>query len=147
MIRQCRPLCAKSFAPSSAKAMNTPVALPSLAVLAASLYLLNLLLLPGMAFGVLVWLWATRRRDASSVDRSHLDNALRGSLLAGTMLVGVALFILIPGGFGHPATWVALILYLVTFHAAFVLVGVLMLVKALAAQPFCFPLVGVRDES
>ncbi len=147
MIRRCRPPCAKSFAPSSAKAMNEPAAVPSLAVLASSLYLLNLLLLPGLAFAVLVWLWATRRSNASAVDRSHLDNAVRGSLLAGVMLAGVSLLILALGGFGQAATWVALILYVVTIHAALVLVGVLMLVKALAAQPFRFPLVGVNDES
>ena len=146
MIRRCRPPCAKSFAPSSAKAMNEPAAVPSLAVLASSLYLLNLLLLPGLAFAVLVWLWATRRSNASAVDRSHLDNAVRGSLLAGVMLAGVSLLILALGGFGQAATWVALILYVVTIHAALVLVGVLMLVKALAAQPFRFPLVGVSDE-
>ena len=146
MIRRCRPPCAKSFAPSSAKAMNESAAVPSLAVLASSLYLLNLLLLPGLAFAVLVWLWATRRRNASPVDRCHLDNAVRGSLLAGVMLAGVSLLILALGGFGQAATWVALILYVVTIHAALVLVGVLMLVKALAAQPIRFPLVGVRDE-
>jgi uncharacterized membrane protein len=42
---------------------------------------------------------------------------------------------------------VVLILYVVTVHAAFVLIGVLMLVQALAGQPFRFPLVGVNDES
>ena len=107
--------------------MTSPAAVPSLAVVAASLYLLNLLLLPGLAFGVLVWLWAVRRRNASAVDRSHLDNAVRGSLLAGVMLAGVSLLILALGGFGQAATWVALILYVVTIHAALVLVGVLML--------------------
>ncbi len=127
--------------------MTSPAAVPSLAVVAASLYLLNLLLLPGLAFGVLVWLWAVRRRNASPVDRAHLDNAVRGSLLAGVMLAGVSLLILALGGFRQAATWVALILYAVTVHAALVLVGVLMLVKALAAQPFRFPLVGVNDES
>ena len=47
---------------------------------------------------------------------------VRGSLLAGVMLAGVSLLILALGGFRQAATWVALILYAVTVHAALVLV-------------------------
>ena len=127
--------------------MNEPSGLPPLAVQAAALYLLNLLLLPGLAFAALLYLWWRNRVAASPLDRGHLANAVRGSLLAGAMLVGVTLLILLLGGFGQPSTWVVLILYVVTFHAAFVLIGVLMLVRALADQPFRFPLVGVKHES
>ncbi|WP_130414195.1 hypothetical protein [Fluviicoccus keumensis] len=127
--------------------MNEPFELPPLAVQAAALYLLNLLLLPGLAFAALLVLWWRNRLSASLLDRGHLANAVRGSLLAGAMLVGVTLLILLLGGFGQASTWVVLILYAVTVHAAFVLIGVLMLVRALAGQPFHFPLVGVKDES
>ena len=127
--------------------MNEPSGLPPLAVQAAALYLLNLLLLPGLAFAALLYLWWRNRVAASPLDRGHLANAVRGSLLAGAMLVGVTLLILLLGGFGQPATWVVLILYVVTVHAAFVLIGVLVLVRALSGQPFHFPWVGVKDAS
>jgi len=114
-----------------------------LAIWAAALYLLNLLILPGLAFAVLAWLWATRRRAAAPVARAHLDSAFRGSVLAGAMLVFVTLGILLLGGFSQPGTWVFLIIYFVTAHAALVLIGVLALVRALNRQPFYFPLAGV----
>ena len=110
-------------------------ATPRPAVSAAVLYLLNLLLLPGLAFLLLARLWWTRRNAATAVERSHLDAAFYGSLLAGSTLAGAAGLILAIGGVQRPGAWVALILCLVTGHAAFVLAGVLMLVRALVDQP------------
>lgn len=120
-----------------------PTPSAQLAVWAAALYLLNLLILPGLAFAVLAYLWATRRRAVAPFVRTHLDSAFRGSVLAGAMLVFVTLGILLLGGFSQPGTWVFLIIYFVTAHAALVLIGVLALVRALNQQPFYFPLAGV----
>lgn len=107
-----------------------------LAITAQSLYLANLLILPGIAFAVLVWLWFTRRKTAGPVARNHLDLAFFGSLLAGVLLVCVNILILLLGGFGNPVTWVVLILYFTTAHAALVLAGMVALTRALAGQHF-----------
>jgi hypothetical protein len=118
--------------------------LSQLAIRAEALYLVNLLVAPGLAFALLIFMWMKWRRDADVVVRSHLDSALRGSVLAGVMLVAVTLGILGLGGFSSPGTWVFLIIYFVTIHAALVLVGVIGLVRALNNQPFYFPCAGLR---
>ena len=115
-----------------------------LAITASVLYLLNLLLLPGLAFAALALLWWRQRDAADAMTRSHLESAFRGSLLAGVLLVCVAGAIVLLGGLGNPATWVVLILYVTTAHAALVLAGVIALTRAMAGQPFRFPLVGAR---
>lgn len=117
-----------------------------LAITAQSLYLANLLILPGIAFAVLVWLWFTRHKTAGPVARNHLDLAFFGSLLAGVLLVCVNILIVLLGGLGNPATWVVLILYFTTAHAALVLVGMVALTRALAGQTFRLPLPGVRGR-
>lgn len=117
-----------------------------LAITAQSLYLANLLILPGIAFAVLVWLWLTRRKIAGPIARNHLDLAFFGSVLAGVLLVCVNILILLLGGFGNPSTWVVLILYFTTAHAALVLAGMVALTRALAGQPFLLPLPGERGR-
>jgi hypothetical protein len=117
-----------------------------LAIRAQALYLINLLIAPGLAFVVLAVLWLRQRRNADAVTRSHLDSALRGSVLAGVMLIAVTLGILGLGGFSRPGTWVFLIIYFVTIHAALVLAGVIGLVRAMGGQPFYFPGAGVRPS-
>lgn len=117
-----------------------------LAITAQSLYLANLLILPGIAFAVLCWFWFTRRKTAGPVARNHLDTAFFGSLLAGVLLVCVNILIVLLGGLGNPATWVVLILYFTTAHAALVLAGMVALTRALAGQMFHLPLPGVRGR-
>lgn len=129
--------------------MDTPARSRQLAITAATLYLLNLLLLPGLAFAALAILWWKQRRHAGMAGKvdvlagSHLESAFRGSLLAGVLLLGVTAAIALLGGYANPGTWVVLIIYFVTAHAALVLAGVVALTRALASQPFRFPLAGI----
>ena len=113
-----------------------------LAVAAESLYLANLLLVPGVAFAVLVWLYLTRRRAAPPLAASHLDQTLSASLWAGVLLVGVNGAILLVGGYDGPNVWTVVILYFTIFHSMLVLLGILGLAKALAGQCWRYPLVG-----
>ena len=113
-----------------------------LAVTAETLYLLNLLLLPGLAFVLLWWLYRRHCATAGALAANHLQQALVGSLWAGGLLLVVTLAASLLGGLHNPGTWVFLILYFTTCHASLVLLGVLGLVKAMTGQPYRYPLIG-----
>ena len=103
---------------------------------------MNLLLAPGVAFLALVWLYRRHAASAPPLAVTHLRETVSASLWAGALLVAVNLGILALGGYGEAGTWVAVVLYFVTCHAALVLLGALGLARAMAGQPFRFPLVG-----
>jgi hypothetical protein len=54
----------------------------------------------------------------------------------------VNLGIVLLGGYRSPHTWMVLIIYFTTCHATLVLLGVLGLSRAMAGQPFRYPLIG-----
>lgn len=114
----------------------------SLAVAAEALYLVNLLLLPGLAFMALLWLYSKHGNTAPPLARCHLRQTLAASLWAGVLLIVANGLILALGGYAASGTWVVLVLYFVTCHAALVLLGVLGLAKAMAGQPYRYPLLG-----
>ena len=117
----------------------------NLAVLAEALFLINLLLAPGIAFAILLWLWLRYKDSAPPLARRHLKQATFVSLWGGLLIVSLtALFILV-GGLHWEYTWVAVILYFTCIHSTLVLFGMYALIKALAGQPWRFPLIGPRD--
>ena len=117
----------------------------NLAVLAEALFLANLLLAPGIAFAILLWLWLRYKDEAPPLARQHLKQATFVSLYGGLLIVSlIALFILI-GGLAHEYTWVAVILYFTCIHSTLVLFGMFGLIKALAGQTWRFPLIGPRN--
>ncbi len=117
------------------------------AVIAESLYLANLLIAPGVAFLGLLCLW--RRADVRTLPlaRQHLRQTLAASLWAGVLLVGLSAIILLVGGFASMWSWFAVILYFIVFHSTLVLCGMVGLSRALAGQPYRFPLVGPGDPT
>ena len=124
--------------------MNTSAR--DIAVWAESLFLANLLVAPGLAFLALWWL--SKRPGADEpLARGHCRQTMAASIFAGVLLVIVNLLIIIMGGYDQPSTWVVVILYFTTCHSALILLGVLGLVKALAAQPYRYPMLGalVKD--
>jgi len=114
----------------------------SLAVWAQLLYLANLLILPGVAFAMLFWLWLRHRRSAPSLARCHLRQTVVASLWAGVLLVLVSGVLLYAGGFTAPYTWVVVILYFTLGHTTLVFLGIAGLAKAMAGHAFRYPLVG-----
>lgn len=114
----------------------------SLAVMAEVLYLTNLLLLPGVAFVVLLVLYRRHGKTAPPLARCHLRQTLAGSLWAGVLLIVANGLIVLFGGYHAPGTWVILVLYFTTCHASLVLLGVLGLSKAMAGQRYRYPLLG-----
>ncbi len=112
------------------------------AVAAEVLYLTNLLLVPGLAFVVLLGLYLRERQSAPPLARCHLVQTVSASIWAGVMLVVVNLLIVVLGGYDSPNTWMIVIIYFTTVHATLVLLGTLGLARAMAGKHYHYPLVG-----
>jgi hypothetical protein len=118
----------------------------TLAVWAESLYLLNLLLVPGIPFAVLVWLYFKHRADAPPLAVCHLRQTIDGSLWAAMLLGVVTAIVVAISDFDSEATWVVIITYFVCFHSTLVMLGIIGIAKAMAGQKFVYPLIGTRCD-
>ena len=116
----------------------------SLAVWAEALYLGNLLLAPGLAFGVLAWLWWRHKDTAPPLARQHLHQATMVSLVGGVLIVCLSGAWVALGGLHSAWTWVVVLTYFVCIHGTLVLLGMFALTKAMAGQPWRYPLIGPR---
>ncbi len=121
---------------------DTPPPGQGLAIAAESLYLINLLLLPGLGFLLLLWLYFRYRNSAPPLALGHLRQTVSASLCAGALLVFANLLIVVLGGYQAAWTWVIVILYFTTAHTTLVLLGIFGLARALAGQAYRYPLVG-----
>lgn len=118
----------------------------SLAVIAESLFVANLTVAPVAAFGVLAWLWLTRRQTVPPLARQHLDQAFHVSLRGGALLVIACAVIIFEGGLDWPWTWIVVVTYFTAIHSTLVICGCLALAKAMAGKKYRFPLIGPRNE-
>lgn len=121
---------------------DDPIPGQGIAVAAEALYLVNLLLLPGLGFLGLLWLYGRCRDDAPPLAQGHLRQTLSASLWAGALLVFANLLIIALGGYYAAWTWVIVILYFTTAHTTLVMLGIVGLARALAGQPFRYPWIG-----
>mgnify|MGYP000258266817 CR=1 FL=1 len=121
---------------------DTGVPGQAIAVAAEILYLVNLLLLPGLAFIALLVVYFRHIKPAPALARCHLRQTLSASLWAGGLLLLANASILLLGGYRSPNTWMVVIIYFTTCHATLVLLGVMGLAKAMAGQCYRYPLVG-----
>ena len=122
--------------------MSSDPGRPIVAVQAEALYLINLLLAPGLAFLLLLVLFHRHRDSADLLVRGHVRQAFAASLLAGLLLAVVPALISLAGDLRRPGTWMGLLLYFVCCHATLILLGVLGLARALAGKPYTYPLLG-----
>lgn len=118
----------------------------NLAVLAEALYLANLLLVPGIAFVILLWLWLRNKDSAPPLARQHLKQTTFVSLYGGTLIVALSALFLAIGGLHWEWTWVVVIMYFTCVHSTLVMFGMFGLAKALAGQVWRFPLIGPALE-
>lgn len=114
----------------------------SLAVTAQSLYLLNLMLAPGLAFVLLVLLYGFNRGRADALAMNHLSQTVGVSLVGGALIVVASAVLLLLGGLDSGYIWMVVILYFTFIHSSLILMGVMGLVKAMAGQHYVFPLIG-----
>jgi uncharacterized Tic20 family protein len=117
-----------------------------LAVAAEALFLVNLMLAPGLAFLGILWLWLKRRRDAPPLARCHIEQTFEASIWAGMLLVVATGAVIGLGGFQSVWTWVIVILWFTCVHSTLILLGVWGLVKAMGGKGFVYPIVGKRCE-
>jgi hypothetical protein len=129
-------------------ATREPAEIPGyrLAVAAESLYLVNLMLAPGLAFMPLAWLWLKHRRDAAPLARCHLEQTFWVSLIGGTAIVVAIALVIAAGGLDWAWTWVIVVLYFTLIHSTLIMFGMVGLAKALSGKPYVYPLVGRRCD-
>ena len=113
-----------------------------LTVVAEALFLANLLVAPGIAFGVLLWLWQKHKASAPPLALQHLKQATFVSLWGGILIVSLTAFFLAVGGLYWEWTWVVVILYFTCIHSTLVMFGMFGLAKAMAGQGWRYPLIG-----
>ncbi|MCP5160784.1 MAG: hypothetical protein H6999_08005 [Hahellaceae bacterium] len=111
----------------------------ALAVKAASWYLVNLLLLPGIAFLVLFRLYLRHGSgNPAGLGVNHVRQAFWMSILGGSLvLLGSGGILLLMGN--SPDMWATLIVYFTIVHSSFVMWGVLALAWAMAGKSVLFP--------
>jgi uncharacterized Tic20 family protein len=120
---------------------------PQLAVVAEALFLINLMLLPGIAFIALMVLWARNKDHADPLVRNHLRQTGWTCVWGGLLLVCISVAILLLGGFDNPWTWVIGILYFVLVHAGLILLGVMGLSRAINGRSWRYPVFGPREHA
>jgi uncharacterized membrane protein len=113
-----------------------------LAVTAESLYLINLLVLPGIGFLILVYVYYKNRNRCPPLAGCHLQQTLTASLWGGLLLVVANALIILLGGYTAPMTWTIVILYFTICHSTLVMLGMIGLAKALAGRIYIYPLLG-----
>ena len=117
-----------------------------LAVVAASLFVVNLTLAPGIAFALISWLWLRQRHNAPLLARNHINQAFHVSLRGAALLLIACAIIIIGGGFNQPWTWVMVVIYFTCIHSTLVVCGCLAMARAMSGQSYRFPLIGVPHE-
>ena len=118
----------------------------SLAVAAESLYLVNLMLAPGLGFVAIAWLWFKQRGTAPALARCHLDQAFWVSLWGGALIVVACAGFIWLFGLDSEWTWTYVIMYFTCIHSTLIMFGILGLAKAMAGQPYVYPLIGRRCD-
>ena len=114
----------------------------SLAIIAESLYLVNLLLAPGLAFVLLLAIYLVKKHSASPLALNHLSQATGVSFLGGALIVVVVALFVVFGGHDSAYTWMAVLFYFTFVHSSLIMMGVFGLIKALNGQHFSYPLLG-----
>jgi len=114
----------------------------TLAVASEAIYLVNLMLAPGLAFLVLCVVWWRFHRSAPPLARCHLAQTMSASLWAGALLVAANGLIIAIGGYDAPGTWVVVVLYFTACHSSLIFFGAVGLARAMSGRTYRFPLVG-----
>ena len=120
-----------------------------LAVLAESLYVANLLILPFAAFLALVIVFLMKHGSAPPLGRSHLEQTIAASIGIAIMFFACAGIIILLRSWGlqDVGVWMIVVIVFTIIHATMVLFGVLGLAKAMAGKCWRYPLFGTALPS
>lgn len=105
-----------------------------LGIKAQAWYLVNLLLLPGIGFFILVvYAYAYKKNDESAFAVGHAKGALIASIVGGlSIVVGCfSLWFLVAD---PQNAWPLIILYFTVMHSTFILWGILNIARAMAGK-------------
>ena len=116
----------------------------SLAVLAESLYVANLLILPFVAFILLCVIFLKKYRNAPALARSHLEQTMSASISIAVMFFAAAVIVMLlkMWGLEDVTVWMIVVIVFTIIHATMVLLGVLGLAKAMAGKCWRYPVFG-----
>jgi hypothetical protein len=116
----------------------------SLAVIAESLYVANLLILPFLAFFALVFLFFRQHGSAPPLARSHLEQTLSASIGIAIMFFACAVVVMLLKylGLEEVGLWMIVVIVFTIIHATMVLFGVLGLAKAMSGKCWRYPVFG-----
>lgn len=114
------------------------------AVLVESLYVANLLILPGLAFLALLYLFITKHNSLPALAKSHLDQTMSACVwIAVMILVGsTSVMVMRYAGVEDVTLWMIVVIVFTILHASMVFMGILGLAKALSGKCFHYPVVG-----
>lgn len=113
----------------------------NLAILAETLFLSNLLLIPVIPFLVLLSLFMKHKIQPDSLAFNHIRQTFIASLWAGFFIVIVAALFYFLSNVSAAATWTIIITYFTCIHSLFVMYGIYGLSKAMAGQKVKFPFI------
>jgi hypothetical protein len=116
----------------------------SLAVLAESLYVANLLILPFLAFIILGLIFLKKHGNAPPLAQSHLAQTISASIGIAVMFIAAAGIVLLlkMWGMEDVVVWMIVVIVFTIIHATMVLFGVLGLAKAMAGKCWRYPVFG-----
>jgi uncharacterized Tic20 family protein len=114
------------------------------AILAESLYIANLLILPVIAFIILVLLFLKRHGKLPPLAQSHLEQTISAGIWIAVMVFvgGMTIMVMSMLGTEDVTLWVIVVILFTIMHATMVLLGVLGLAKALSGKCWRYPVVG-----
>ena len=113
----------------------------SIAMMAETLFLANLLLIPIIPFLFLVYLFSKYRNQKDSIAYIHISQTLTASIFAGIFIVLIAAGFYFFSTTSTAITWTIIITYLTCVHSVFVMLGIYGLSKAMSGQIVKFPLI------
>jgi len=115
-----------------------------LAILAESLYVANLLIIPVLGFIILGFVFLKRHGTAPPLAQSHLEQTIAASIGIAVMFIAFTGIIMLLRMWGLEAVgvWIIVVIVFTIIHATMVLFGVLGLAKAMAGKCWRYPLFG-----
>ena len=102
------------------------------------------MLLPGLAFLILLYLFISRHKSLPPLAKSHLEQTMSACVwIAFMLLVGSSsIFAMSYAGVEDVTLWMIVVIVFTMIHASMVFLGIFGLAKALAGKCYRYPIVG-----
>lgn len=123
---------------------DSPLSGKDFAVLVESLYVANLLILPGLAFVILAILFLKKHGSIPALADSHLEQTMSASIWIGIIFFIAAITTMMMNlmGIEDVTLWIITVITFTIIHASMVLLGIVGLSKALSGKCWRYPVVG-----